>query len=43
MLKHSLSTDQEITDLEPFELTAKETFNNKIFSLDVARKASDYQ
>lgn len=42
MLKHSLSMDQEISDLDPFELQSKETFNNKIFSLDVARKASDY-
>jgi len=34
--------DQEITDLDPFQLMAKETLTNKIFSLDVAKNASNY-
>lgn len=42
MIKHCLSMDQEITDLDPFQLMAKETLTNKIFSLDVAKNASNY-
>ena len=42
MIKHCLSMDQEITDLDPFQLMAKETLTNKIFSHDVAKNASNY-
>jgi hypothetical protein len=40
LFKHSLIQDKKLNDFEPFEQKGIESFENKIFSLDVSTQSS---
>jgi len=40
LLKHSFKEGCKLNDLDPFKLTARELFKNKIFSMDVSKNSN---